>query len=203
MHIPSLFKMKQQACYEFLSEHSFGQLISCQQGKISQSYLPFIIDKDNSCLYAHLAMQNPQLNSLENADAVTATFLGNDCYISPNWYLSEQQVPTWNYQAVEISGKAMLLDKDETLKIIDQLSQRHESQFEDPWLIGKLSKKKLNAMLKAIVGVKIEIISINGYSKMSQNKNVSDQRGVVGGLLSQTDHASFQVANIIKKGIEQ
>ena len=39
-------------------------------------------------------------------------------YISSSWYENEE-VPTWNYQAVHIYGKASILDKEE---LIDELT---------------------------------------------------------------------------------
>ena len=37
-------------------------------------------------------------------------FQGPHSYISSSWYENEE-VPTWNYQAVHIYGKASILDK--------------------------------------------------------------------------------------------
>ncbi len=194
------FKMTEQQCFKFLGSHFLGQLITSTNGYIIQTYVPFIIDKENSCLYGHIAKQNKQVEALNAADDLIVTFLGEDAYISPSWYQSTEQVPTWNYQAVEIKGKAQLLDQQGTLFVVDRLSQIHESQFTDPWLIGKLSENKINAMLKAIVGFRIEITEIKGHSKMSQNKDVQDIQGVIDGLLSQQDSASHRVAEIMQKG---
>jgi len=199
MYSRSSFKMAEQQCFEFLGIHSFGQLITCARGKIVQTYVPFIIDHQNNCLYGHIAKQNGQVEFLETADDLVVTFLGEDAYISPSWYQSPEQVPTWNYQTVEIKGKLMLLDEQETLGLVDHLSQIHEAQFDNPWLISKLSEKKTSAMLKAIVGFRIDITEINGHSKMSQNKNAEDFQGVIDGLLNQNDVASHRVAKIMKK----
>lgn len=198
MHIRSFFQMSEQQSFELLKKHSFGQMITCSNGQITQSYLPFIIDKENNCLYGHIAKQNKQIETLQSADDCVITFLANDAYISPNWYQSNEQVPTWNYQAVEIKGWATLLDDKGTLKVIDQLSQIHEAQFKTPWMINKLSEKKINAMLKAIIGFRIDISEINGQSKMSQNKGIEDRQGVIDGLFSQQDIGSHLVAEVMK-----
>lgn len=193
------FKMTEQQCFEFLGSDSFGQLITCSNGKIVQTYVPFIVDQENNCLYGHIAKQNGQVEFLQASDDLVVTFLGEDVYISPSWYQSTEQVPTWNYQAVEIKGRATLLDEQGTFAVVDKLSQIHEAQFDNPWLIGKLSEKKTNAMLKAIVGFRVDISEINGHSKMSQNKSIEDFQGVIDGLLTQEDVASQRVAEIMKK----
>ena len=202
MHIPRYFQMLEQECFQILKRHSFGQLISCTKGKITQTYVPFIVDQENRCLYGHIAKQNEQIESLQKADDLTVTFLGYDAYISANWYVSAEQVPTWNYQAVEIKGEATLLDEQGTFKVIDELSQIHESQFEEPWTMDKLSDKKLKAMLRAIVGFRIDITDISGQSKLSQNKSEEDRQSVIEGLSSMQEHASHRIAKMIKEGIE-
>jgi len=202
MHIRPHFEMLEQDCFEMLKKHSFGQLITYANDRITQTYVPFIIDQENRCLYGHIAKQNQHIEALQNADDLTVTFLGNDAYISPNWYVSVEQVPTWNYQAIEIKGMVTLLDDQNTLKVIDELSQFHESQFDDPWTMDKLSDKKLNAMLRAIVGFRIDITEIFGQSKLSQNKNIEDKKGVIKGLSSTQEQASHRIAKIMNEEIE-
>jgi transcriptional regulator len=200
MHIRSHFQISSQQSYDLLGSHFFGQLITSSNGQLIQTFVPFIVDQQNDCLHGHIARQNQQFEALQVAEDLLVTFQGNDAYVSPSWYQSIEQVPTWNYQAVEIKGKATLLDNHGTYKVVDKLSQIHEAQFDEPWLIDKIPEKKIQAMLKAIVGFRIDIVKINGQSKMSQNKSVEDQQSVIEKLLSQNDVASHRVAEIMKKG---
>ncbi len=138
---------------------------------------------------------------MNEATKVTINFLGDHTYISPNWYLSSDQVPTWNYQAVEVEGKATTLNEEETLNIITRLSAIHEEQFEQPWTMDKLPEKKTNAMLHAIVGFRIDIAKISGKSKMSQNKDQKNKESLIAGLKSQNNSACQKVAEIMTKSI--
>ena len=199
MLIRPYFQMSEQQCFDLLGCHFFGQLITTANGKIVQTFVPFIFDKDNNCLIGHIAKQNKQVEALQAADDLIVTYLGDDAYVSPNWYQSAEQVPTWNYQAVEIKGKVTLFDEQGTFEVVDQLSQIHEAQFDDPWLISKVPEKKLRSKLKAIVGFRIDISEINGHSKMSQNKDAQDLQGVIDGLISQNNIVSQRVAEIMKK----
>ena len=199
MYSKSPFKMQQQACFDLLEAQPFGLLTTCAQGKITQAFLPFILDKESNCLYGHLAKQNEQIEALQNPNDLTVVFQGDHSYISPNWYESNEQVPTWNYQSVEVRGMVKLLDDSETLNVISTLSNLHEAQFEIPWTMDKLPKKKTQAMLNAIVGFRIDISEINGINKMSQNKNDRDKNGLVAGLLNQPDPMSKNVAKIISQ----
>ncbi len=191
------FKMFPQERLKLISRQPFGLLTTCREGLITQAFLPFLFDHVANCLYGHLAKNNPQIEALTISQDLGVTFQGEHAYISPNWYKTKEQVPTWNYQAVEVKGKATLLNTQETLEVITQLSNQHESQFDIPWAMDKLPQKKIDAMLRAISGFKIGISEINGINKMSQNKNEQDREFVVRELLNQPDQASKGVANIM------
>jgi len=199
MYSRSIFKMTETDCLMLIEQQPFGLLTTCRDGRITQAFLPFLIDKSRNCLYGHLAKNNQQIAALEDPADLKVTFQGTHSYISPNWYESLEQVPTWNYLAVEVQGAVTLLDSKGTLKVITDLSNKHESPFEKPWTMDKLSEKKTNVMLKAIVGFRINISAISGINKMSQNKNNKDIKGVLAGLLNQPDQASKGVAKIMFK----
>ena len=50
-----------------------------------------------------------------------------DAYVSPRWYASPQQVPTWLYKAVNLSGPVRVLDGAELAQHLDTLAARFES----------------------------------------------------------------------------
>ncbi len=191
------FKMPSEKCLDLIQNKPFGLLSTCLEGRVTQAFLPFLLDRQANCLYGHLAIQNEQINALASCQDLRVTFQGEQAYISPSWYESSEQVPTWNYQVVSVTGKADLLNDQETLEIITKLSNYHEAQFDQPWTINKLPQRKIEAMLNAIVGIRIDILEIVGINKMSQNKMESDQRGVVVGLKNQSDHSSIKIAKII------
>ena len=192
--------MSQAESLELIQAQPFGLLTTSEKDRITQAFLPFIFDQKEHCLFGHLAKQNEQIDAIADSQNSSVTFQGEHAYISPSWYESSQQVPTWNYQAVKVRGVAHLLNHQETLKVITDLSNHHEQQFDEPWTMGKLSQKKIDAMLRAIVGIRIDILEIVGINKMSQNKTEPDQMTVVTGLKNQPDNSSRKVAEIIDKG---
>jgi len=197
MVTPSHFEITESESLKLIAQIAFGQIMIIHEGKIIQAFIPFELDVESMCLYGHVAKKNGLLKGLNDANKVTINFLGEHAYISPNWYLSNDQVPTWNYQAVEIEGKATTLNEEGTLKVITRLSAIHEEQFEQPWTMDKLTEKKTNAMLRAIVGFKIDITKISGKSKMSQNKDQKNKESLISGLRSQDSNASQKVAEIM------
>ena len=174
MFTPSHFKITDHAeIYSFIDLNGFGQIISTVQGKILSTHLPFMLSDDKHTLLGHFAKLNPQCNDIHNQE-VLVTLQGPHEYVSPSWYLSPG-VPTWNYQAVHISGICKVLSDQATVKtIVNSLSNKYEGAFETYW------KPEYNeAMLKHIVGFEIEITDIQCTFKLSQNRSDQDRQRVI------------------------
>jgi transcriptional regulator len=177
MYLPEHFTISEQdEIVAFIEANAFGQLISMDEQRPFVSHLPFLLADDRKSLRCHLARQNPQWRRL-GEQQVLITFLGPHDYISPGWY-QNPGVPTWNYQAVHIYGRCRVFEEAAALaELVDTLSERYESGFEEPW-----QPQYRKAMLKAIVGVEIDIDEIQCKYKLSQNRSVADQQGVVAHL---------------------
>jgi len=191
MYVPEHFKVSDaDEIFQFIDANAFGQLISRYDGEIMASHLPFLLAADRKRLHCHLARPNPQWQQLEG-QRVLITFQGAHDYISPSWY-QNAGVPTWNYQAVHVYGHCRVFDDAESLaEIVEALSQRYESGFEKPW-----KPEYRDAMLKAIVGVEIEIAEVQAKYKLSQNRPAADKPGVVENLEQQGSH---DLARVMRK----
>jgi transcriptional regulator len=174
MYLPDHFSISDQdEVFSFLQANTFGQLISLQDNRLTSSHLPFLIADDRKYLHCHLARQNPQWRQLEGQQ-ILVTFQGPHDYVSPSWYQTAG-VPTWNYQAVHVYGSCRVFeDAGELAAVVDSLSERYEAGFETPW-----KPQYRDAMLKAIIGVEIEIDEIQCKCKLSQNRPAADQRQVI------------------------
>lgn len=155
--------------HEFIHNNSFGELISCEKNSPMVTKMPFLFDAEKNRLTAHIAKQNPHWKHLDQ-QSVLIILNGPHDYISPSWY-SVNSVPTWNYQTVHITGHCSTFTKPEQLQqTVNQLSHKYESQFTDPW------QPEYNAnMLRAIVGLVIEIESIECTFKLNQKKSEQDR----------------------------
>jgi transcriptional regulator len=98
--------------------------------------------------------------------------LGDDAYISPDWYGVPDQVPTWNYVAVEAEGPLRTLGEDELVALLDDLGAAHEARLapKTPWTRAKMSEGRLEALLKAITGYELMIEQLRGTRKLGQHK---------------------------------
>jgi len=200
MYIPKYFAMEdEQEAFDFIENNSFATLITSSPGGLKTSHLPLLLDKSKKVLSGHFARANDHWQDLESADELLVIFQGPHTYITSSWYESEQMVPTWNYVAVHVKGKASLVADSDILDLVTRLSNKHESQFEKPWVVDKVSDKKLSAMLRAIVGFRIDIEQLSGKAKLSQNRSEGDRSALVKGLQSTKDTAAIQVADLIAK----
>ena len=92
-------------------------------------------------------------------------------------------VPTWNYVAVHVSGVIRFRDDREFLMAhLDALTTEHEADQAHPWAMHDAPAHFIEQLAKAIVGVEIEIVSLEGKWKMSQNRADEDIDGVISGL---------------------
>jgi transcriptional regulator len=200
MYIPTEFAMDdEQEAFDFIESYSFAELITSRQGELKASHVPLLLDMGKNLLLGHFARNNDHWQELETAEDLLVIFQGPHTYVTPSWYESEQMVPTWNYVAVHVKGKARLVPDSELLDLVTRLSDKHESQFEKQWTVNKVGDKKLAALLRAIVGFKIDIEQVSGKAKLSQNRKESDQKGVIRGLQSKKDPAANLVAKLMVK----
>ncbi|MET0240819.1 MAG: FMN-binding negative transcriptional regulator, partial [Sphingobium sp.] len=131
----------------------------------------------------HLARANPMTPHLDGARALFVA-QGADAYVSPDWYGLPDQVPTWNYVAVELTGTARRLDDDALLPLIDALSTEHEARLSPKpvWTSAKMTPGLAQRMTGAIAGFTLDITGWRGTRKLNQNKNDAARQGVVDAL---------------------
>ncbi len=152
-------------------------------------------------LYGHVARANPHWRSPVVGDAV-ALFSGPDAYVSPGWYASKREhgkvVPTWNYEIIEARGPVEFFDdKARLLDLVSRLTDLHEGKRGMAWRVDDAPADFIDMQLRAIVGVRLSITSLQGKSKMSQNRNEQDRAGVADGLGSSEHERDRAVARLI------
>src|SRR5690606_23915486 len=129
---------------------------------------------------------------------VLIMFQGSHAYISSSWY-EQENVPTWNYQAVHVYGEAQVLDEEELKHDLTRLLQTYEKHRENAVLWDKLSPALLEKEMKGIVGFKVKVNEIQAAYKMSQNRNDTDYRNIVEQLQKEENPDSKQMAEEMKK----
>ncbi|USG61666.1 FMN-binding negative transcriptional regulator [Sneathiella marina] len=191
MYIPPHFAVPgKETLQKILPAASFATLItSSTRGIPVASHLPVSYDPDMSefgTIYAHMARANTHWQEFDDAEVLTI-FQGQHAYISPSFYATDINVPTWNYVAVHAYGVPKILsDPEETLKVLQLLTAENEQGMAAPWTTDNMSSKRLQGLMRAIVAFEIPITRLEGKAKLGQNKLPEDQASVksaVGDLL--------------------
>lgn len=175
--------------HDLIAAHPFGLLISHDSTGLLANGLPFLLLRDATPfgrLQAHIARANPQWRELDGVE-VLVVFQGPLTYVSPAFYETKREtgkvVPTWNYAMVQARGKARVLADPEWLDTqIAALTNRHEALRAEPWEVSDAPRPYIEAQLRGIVGIEIDIDSLEGKWKVSQNRPEADRIGVAQGL---------------------
>lgn len=186
--------------HDFVRERAFATVAMAIEGKIHFAYAPVVLDGDGlGRVRFHLAKANPICAAADGA-ALKFSFLGDDAYISPDWYDTQGRVPTWNYTAVEASGRARKLSREELLQLLVDISADQENRLlpKEPWRIEKVDPAKLEGLLNAIDGFEVALESLEGKFKLSQNVTDADKNGAIAGLESRTDVRSLAIVRAMK-----
>lgn len=195
---------------------------------LQNSHIPWIIDTESDSntnglekLRGHIAQQNPQAKAIvESCTAasksspvdtlehdVLVMFNGPvNYYVTPKFFKQTKPdtgkvAPTWNYEAVELYGKAKIFYDSKSAEtepfLTRQLSDLYEHMETSIMGYGKMPEMptwkvedapkryiELLVIMMNIVGIEIEITSMSGRFKCSQEKPVGDRSGVIEGFKS-------------------
>ena len=200
MYVPEAFAVDDPAETDaLLAQAGLAVLATHGPQGLFASHLPFVHDAKAGLLIGHLAQANPHPAQAPDGTQALAVFTGPDAYVSPNWYPSKAEhgrtVPTWNYEAVQVTGRlSWFSDRDRLVGVIDALTRRFEARFEHPWRTGDLPAGYLDRLLPAIIGVEIRIERVTAKRKLSQNRTPADFEGVIKGLTASGRHGDLAVA---------
>ena len=107
MYTPPPFKPDRAASLAFAEARGFGLVCAWDGAKPIASSLPFYLSFANDgtprALF-HVARHNPLVKLADGTSSWLLAVNGADAYVSPDWYVSPDQVPTWLYQAVHLTG---------------------------------------------------------------------------------------------------
>src|SRR5262249_54980216 len=110
MYLPKHFVPKEDAALDLMDEYPFATVISCANDAPTISHLPLLLDRSRNRLVGHMARANGHWRVIQEKPQTTVLFHGPHTYITPTWYMSGRDVPTWNYAVVHVVGRAKLIE---------------------------------------------------------------------------------------------
>ncbi|WNC15821.1 FMN-binding negative transcriptional regulator [Brevibacillus brevis] len=200
MYIPKQYRMDRDEAVQMMKSNPFALLITVDEQRPLATHIPLEIREDEGKIYAtgHIAYGNMQKKTLDQNRDVLLVFQGPHAYISSSWYENEE-VPTWDYLAVHAYGTARVLTSDELKSALAAMLERYESHRENGRLWDTFQPELLEREMKGIVGFEIEITSIQAAAKMSQNRNNTDYKSIVGELEKSDEQGDIQVAQWMRE----
>ncbi|TCS14060.1 FMN-binding negative transcriptional regulator [Caulobacter sp. BK020] len=188
MHPAKGFRVEdRQALLAFVRAHPFVTLAAAVGGRPFVAQAPVVVrelDFGEVALDFHLSRGNALAPFVVQGFRAVALATGPDAYVSPDWYGSEDQVPTWNYVSVEAEGLVAPLSAEETLALLDDLSAQEEARLapKPPWTRAKMTPARFETLLRGIIGCRLSVERLEGTWKLSQNKSAAERAGVVAAL---------------------
>jgi transcriptional regulator len=203
MYLPSAFREDRlPTLHALIRAHPLATLITAGSGGLLANLVPFTLADvgDKGTLRAHIAKANDQVEALCAGTKALVVFQGPEAYITPSWYVSKREhgrvVPTWNYAVVQVRGTPRVIDDPEWLRAqIDDLTTGQEGERSTPWKVTDAPEPFISGQMRAIIGIEIPILNIEGKWKVSQNRFAADRKGVEEGL--QREGVSEEMARLV------
>lgn len=170
----------------FVAEIGFGVLFAATPDGPRVAHVPVVWLEDDT-LGFHLSRGNTMARHLDGATGLF-TLIGADAYVSPDWYgTGPGDVPTWNYVAAELEGTLRRMDRDALRAQVDALSHVNEARLapKPEWTSAKMDAIRLDQMLGAITGFRLEVQVWRGTRKLAQTKPEAARLAVADALDAQ------------------
>ncbi|MEP6712750.1 MAG: FMN-binding negative transcriptional regulator [Ferruginibacter sp.] len=198
--LPHFTEHDNENILSFMKENSFAIVTGIGEEYPVASHLPLEIIEENDKLVfiGHLMRKTAHHNAFEKNKNVLVIFSSPHAFISAGWYADPAQASTVNYMAVHSKGKIFFTDEAGTSAAIKQITDKHIGT-DSPASFDSLDKDYVAAMLKAIVGFRIEIESIENVFKLSQNRNEEERKNIVHHLEKNSASGTHFIAEEMKK----
>ena len=208
MYVLKYFRVDDNAEIEkFISENGFATLITGGEYPAA-THIPIALEKNDSgekVLRGHIARTNPQWKTFETNPNVLVVFLFQvHHYISSSWY-DHQNVSTWNYMSVHVSGQIKIIEGKPLYEMLARLTTKYEIVSANPCQLDSLPADYVDKQMKAIVGFEVKIEKVEASYKLSQNRDEKNLQNIIRELELLNDHNATEMAKQMsapKKGAD-
>lgn len=188
----------------FARERGFGVLAVTVEGAPLMSHVPFLLNEAGTEADLHLVRSNPIARACTAALPARIAVSGPDSYISPDWYEVEDQVPTWNYVAVHLTGVLKPLPQAALWDLLDRETAFFEQRLlpKPPWRSEKMSPGVMDKMLRMIQPFRLEIAQTDGTWKLGQNKPETVRQRAAAGVEAYGQGQELALLAALMRGVD-
>jgi transcriptional regulator len=201
MYLPHAFReTRPERLRALVREHPFGALLVARaDGALEISHQPFLLADDGARLRAHVSRANPVVPLIEAGAKATVVFQGPHGYISPRWYSTRAEVPTWSYAVVHAYGVLRAVHHERaTRALLTDLAQAFEGERDDAWTLADLPESETPELLRGILAFDVLLERWEGKWKLGQNRALADRHGAIAGLRREGGEASRALADAME-----
>jgi transcriptional regulator len=183
VYVPPKHAIDEEAAWAIIREAGAGMLVVAKSDGLQSVFVPVVVSEDRTKILSHVAKANSWWRSLNDGDEVLGLFLVASAYVSPSNYPSRFEspgvVPTWNYVAAEVRGRLTVHDDPDWLqRQVRVLTSQFEAGRSPEWYVEDAPSEYVDRQVKAIVGIEIDVVAIQGKAKLSQNRPEVDHDSV-------------------------
>lgn len=206
MYCPASFEeQRPDVLLQLIAEHPLATVVRQGEEGLVADHVPLMhaaTQAGAGHLIGHVARANP-LWQVSPQQRLLLVFQGPQAYISPNWYATKADggrvVPTWNYAVVHVHAQLTPIHEPQAvMDILRQLTRRHEVSQPHPWAVDDAPADFTERLLTQIVGVRLEILGMQGKWKVSQNQPQTNQASVSAALQAAGTTDSLSMASLVE-----
>ena len=202
------FRIEEERALAFAADRGFGVIVAADARGPRGSHVPFVIQQRETSVIVqiHVTARNPLVELADGVRRFLLIVAGDDAYVSNDWYASRDNVSTWLYEAVHLSGVGHLRERDENRGHGDALLAVSEARLlKQPWDLAQMEPTKRESMLSAIRVIDLVVDQIEGQSKLNQHKSDEDHVAVANRLARAEETGSRRLAQklqALRPGLE-
>jgi transcriptional regulator len=204
MYLPRHFQEQDtERLLALVRRFSFATVVTVDEGTPFASHLPILVEPGSEGapgrLLGHMAKANPQWRAFSEDRDVLVIFQGPHTYVSPSWYVTEPNVPTWNYAVVHAYGRPRVItEPSECLRIIRSTVDTYEAGLEKPWSLDQVGDYAQH-ILPGTVSFEVRLSRLEGKFKLNQNRTPEDRRAVMDRLERSADPEQRAVGALMRE----
>lgn len=210
MYLPKQFEETSvPVLLNLIKAHPLATVITLSASDLNANHIPMVLAENangQTVLRGHVARANPMLDDLGVSPQTLLVFQGAEHYITPSWYATKKEtekvVPTWNYAVVHVKGQMRVVDDAAWLhQQLEDLTAQQEAGRALPWSVNDAPADFLDQIKQAIVGFEVQIESMVGKWKVSQNQPPRNRATVVQGLEGEGTDQALRMRDLVKKNL--